>query len=413
MSGILRDLLDAEEPIFSLSLRQLERASGEQGRDVQLIGDIIQKMRYATGQLGLDPGDTTGPELYAAQMSRVERDNIRLAGLLGSDNADDITVMAELILKKAKTTTQTTVWVLKRAVAKELLKNMPPKKLMKQLGHRSIDALIKHEPIDELYLGLRFSEGEVWLNKFNEQFRTVRPSDFESRELSFALLDVEKYGDTAKSYIDDRLHAVLHSKELGVVGLLPLPQRGFRGVTLKNLALLMHYINEVKLYSTFFKLKQVEANFGELVATTLSADPPTASQMAGQYVHWRVIQRYFGELDDEAKTVALQPHIQPEDLVWQKTEDALALIDPELGFWRGQSYVGKVYDELPLTFNLLDATINYSRRLSYDKRHFKHFRNSLWNEIFVRYMGSNNLSQQVLSRLDTNEIAPEDLKFAY
>lgn len=413
MAGFLRDLLDADEPVFSLSLRQLEQASGEQGRDVQLIGDIIQKIRYSTAQLGLDPNDTTGLELYAAQMTRFERDNNRLASLLGSEEADDIEAMSKRILKQAKTSTsELSVWVLKRSVAKELLRKMPPKKLMKQLGHRSVDALVKHESVDELYLGIRFSEGEAWLKKFNEQFKLVRPTDFESRNISFVGLDTKKYGETGKVYLEARLHNVLHSKELGVVGLLPIVQSKARGVTLQNLALLLHYVNEVKLYSTFFKLKQVGADFGEVVADTLSADPATASQMAGQYVHWRVIQRYFGEMDDEVRSIALQPHIQPEDLIWQKTEDLLALIDPEMGFWRGQSYVGKVYDGLPISFNLLDVAINYSRKLSYKERYYKHFRNSLWNEIFVRYMGSQNLTQQVLGRLDENEVAPEYLNLS-
>ncbi len=412
MAGFLRDLLDADEPIFSLSLRQLERASGEQGRDVQLISDIIQKMRHATAQLGLDPGDTTGLELYNAQMTRLARDDDRLVNLIGSDKSEGIEAMAWRIIKQAKSSTaQPTVWALKRSVAKELLKKLPPKKLMKQLGHRSVDALVKHEPVDELYLGLRFSEGESWLGKFNEQLKTIRPTDFESRELSFVLLDSKKYGVLAVDYLADRLHSVLHSKELGVVGLVPVHRPKAKGVTIQNLALLLHYVNEVKLYSTFFKLKQVSADFGDVVATTLTTDPASASQMAGQYVHWRVIQRYFGEMDDETLTVSMQPHIQPEDVIWQKTEDVLSRIDPEMGFWRGQSYVGKVYDGLPVSFNLLDAVINYSQNLTYNKRHYKHFRNSLWNEVFVRYMGSQNLTQQVLNRLDENEVAPENFIF--
>ena len=164
MAGILRDLLDGEEPLFSLSLRQLERASGEQGRDVQLIGEIIQKMRYNTGRLGLDPDDTTGRELYAAQMTRVERDNTRLAGILGSAQPDDIRTMAPLIVDKVKEATGSpVVWVLKRVAAKKLLKNLPPKRLMKQLGYRSVDSLLNHEPVDELYVAIRFSEGDTWL----------------------------------------------------------------------------------------------------------------------------------------------------------------------------------------------------------------------------------------------------------
>lgn len=411
MAGILSDLLGAEEPLFSLSLRQLERASGEQGRDVQLIGEIIQKMRYSTGVLGLDPTDTTGPELYAAQMLRIEQDNSRLASILGSDTPDDIVAVAPLIADRVRTgVSDSPVWVLKHVEAKKLLQGMPPKKLMKQLGYRSVDSLIKHESVDELFMAIRFSEGDAWLKKFNAQFARLAPSDFESRPLSVLVMDADKYGKLAQSYVKEKLHAVVHSKEMGTVGIVPLALPGLRGVTLKNLALAAHYANEVRLYSTFFKLKQVEAGFGELLVATLTADPSEAVQLAGQYVHWRVVQRYLGGLEDRAeKASSFQPHIQPEDLEWQKTEEFLAGVDAEMGFWRGQSYVGKIYDGAPISFNLLDAAINYSHSLPYEKRYFRHFRDSVWNELFARYMGADNLADQVLAQLDMGLIAPENL----
>ena len=43
MAKFLRDLLDAEEPIFTEALRQLEKASGRTGADTKLIGDIVSK----------------------------------------------------------------------------------------------------------------------------------------------------------------------------------------------------------------------------------------------------------------------------------------------------------------------------------------------------------------------------------
>lgn len=64
MAKFLRDLLDAEEPIFSLSLRQLEKATGHSGVDVRLIADITHKAHAVMRSLGLDSADTTARELY-------------------------------------------------------------------------------------------------------------------------------------------------------------------------------------------------------------------------------------------------------------------------------------------------------------------------------------------------------------
>jgi uncharacterized protein (TIGR00730 family) len=51
----------------------------------------------------------------------------------------------------------------------------------------------------------------------------------------------------------------------------------------------------------------------------------------------------------------------------------------------------------------------YSNSESYENRYAYHFRESLWNEIFVRYMGFKNLTSQVLDKLDNSAIAPEKL----
>lgn len=411
MAGILQELLEAEEPIFSLAVRQLESASGHEGRDVQLIAEIAQKMRASTVALGLDPDDTTGPELYAAQMARMVEDNARVAKIIGGSDPDSVTEMVPLMVKAVKELNiSRECWALKRSVAKRLLKTMPPKNLMKHLGHRSVDSMLKHENIDEVYTALRFSEGPEWLNKYDELFKTVTPSDFETREISIVIMDHDKYVDLAEHFVEKKFHNITHTKEMGTIVVVPMKVDRMKGITLKSLPLLFHYINEVRLYSAFFKLKQVQPNFGEIVVNTLIADPGNAAEMAGQYVHWRVIQRYFGKLKDVAEhPEAFEPHVQPEDLHWRKAEEMLTLIDPEMKFWLEQDYVGKMYDGKPMTFNLMDVSLSYSNGESYEMFYSYHFRESLWNELFSRYMGVKNLREQVLSQLDNDMIAPENL----
>ena len=411
MAKALRDLLDAEEPLFSLSLKQLEQASGQHGTDARLIGEIAEKMRTSTETLGLDPQDTTGRELYQAMMSKMAADNLRVTKLIGGTDPDDVKAMVPLMVKAVEEMkVDRSAWVLKRSVAKALLKKMPPKKLMKHLGYRSIDSMLKHENIDEIYTALRFSEGGEWLNEYNELFKTIKPSDFETRDISIVVMDHDKYVDLATHFVEKKLHNITHTKEMGVIVVVPMHVDRMKGITLKSLPLIFHYINEIRLYSAFFKLKQVNSNFGETVVATLIADPGKASQMAGQHVHWRVIQRYFGKLKDEAHPEAFEPHVQPEDLHWRRAEEMLAQLDPEMKFWLEQDYVAKIYDGFPVTFNLMDVSLSYSNSEPYDKRYVYHFRESLWNEIFMRYMGHKNLEDQILKQLDNDMIAPETLK---
>lgn len=412
MAKVLRDLLDAEEPVFSLSLRQLEKASGEVGTDVRLIGELVQKMNQGIESIGLDVKDSTGPEIYAAMMNRIAEDNDRITEMIGGTDADDVKQMVPLMVEAVeRMNINRSCWVLKHSVAKRLLKQMPPKKLMEHLGYRSLDSMLKHENIDEIYTALRFSEGGEWLNSYNELFKTVKPSDFETRDISIVVMDHDKYVDLAEHFVEKKLHNITHTKEMGVIVVVPMKYDRMRGITLKTLPLIFHYINEIRLYSAFFKLKQVNKNFGETVVETLIADPKAGGQMAGHYVHWRVIQRYFGKLRDESHPEAFEPHVHPEDLHWRRAEEMLSQLDPQMKFWQDMDYVGRLMpDGLPLTFNMMDVSLGYSNRIDYGDRYVYHFRESLWNEIFIRYMGQKNLENQILNQLDNDMIAPETLE---
>lgn len=410
MAKILRDLLDAEEPVFGLGIQQLERASGDVGEDARLIGEISEKMASVMHELRLDPHDTSGHELYNALINRVAEDNLRVTKRIGGTDPDDVNEMVPLMVAAVeKMKINRTAWVLKHSVAKEFLKKMPPKKLMAHLGYRSIDSMLKHEDIDEIYTALRFSEGGEWLNEYNELFKTVRPSDFEIRDIRILIMNHEKYVDLAEHFVEKKLHNITHTKEMGVIVVVPMHHRRMKGITLKSLPLLFHYINEIRLYSAFFKLKQVKHNFGEVVVQTLIADPGNASQMAGHNVHWRVIQRYFGKFKDENHPEAFEPHVHPEDLHWRHATEMLCLLDPEMKFWKDMDYVGRLYDGFPVTVNLMDVSLSYSNEITYKNRYVYHFRESLWNEIFMRYMGKKNLETQILQQLDNDMIAPENL----
>ncbi len=411
MSKFLRNVLDAEEPLFSLALQQLEKASGQQGVDARLIGEVHEQAANRIRHMGLDSTDSTGKEIYQALLARIATDNERVAKLVGADIIDNVRHIVPLLVSAVeKLKIDRSCWVLKHSVAKALLKKMPPKKLMAHLGYRSIDSMLKQENIDEIYTALRFSEGADWLNAYNELFKAITPSDFEIRDLAIIVMDHDKYVDLAEKFVAKKLHNVTHTKEMGVIVVVPMHAEHMRGITLKTLPMILHYINEIRLYSAFFKLKQVSKNFGEVVVETLIADPGKAASMAGQYVHWRVIQRYFGKLKDEDHPEAFEPHVHPEDLHWRKAEEMLFDIDPEMTFWKDMDYVSLLFDGQPLSFNLVDCSFSYSNENSYEQRLVYHARESLWNEIFMRYMGHKNLEDQILKQLDNDMIAPENLE---
>lgn len=410
MGSVLRDLLDAKEPLFSLALQQLERASGQHGTDARLIGEIHEKANQGIRKLGLDHTDVTGREIYQALLARIAEHDKHLAKSIGGDDAEDVQTLIPL-MKSAVDAVDIPkgCWVLKKSKAKEMLRKMPPPKIMEHLGYRSVDSMLKNENLFEIYGALRFAEGPEWLNQFNELYKDLTPSDFESRTIEIVIMPHKRWADLCEGFVHKKRHNITHLKELGVVLMLPVKLDRMPGITITAMPLLLHYINEIKLYSAFFKLKQVRKDFGEVIVETLLADPSSAATIAGQNIHWRVIQRYFGKLENEYHPEIFEPHVQPEDLHWRKAEESLYLIDPELEFWKDMDYVALMHDGRPTTFNLMDVSVGYCNKTPYEQRVIYHFRESLWNEIFIRYMGHKNLENQILKQLDNDVIKPETL----
>jgi sugar/nucleoside kinase (ribokinase family) len=71
MAKYLQQLLGAQEPVFSTTVRQLEKMVGHAGVDVRYIADITTRAHQVMRQIGLDVADTTEQELYAALCANV------------------------------------------------------------------------------------------------------------------------------------------------------------------------------------------------------------------------------------------------------------------------------------------------------------------------------------------------------
>ena len=413
MSRMISELLGATEPMFSIAVQQLEKASGKPGVDVRLTAEIIGQVYQKTAELHLDPKDTTGKELYAALLHRFKKDDEHFAKLLGSSNPTDAQDLMPRMKKAAEEADiSRKCWVLKKSVAKEFLRKTPPPNIMKRLGYRSVDSMLKNENIFEVYGALRFAESPDWLNRFDAQYTDIKPSDFEERDIEIVTMPAERWADIAEPFVHKKRHNITHLNELGIILMLPVQSKEMPGITMTVMPLLFHYINEIRLYSAFFKLQQVKPNFADIIIETLIADPASAAVMAGQTIHWRVIQRYFGKLENEYHPEIFEPHVQPEDLHWRKAENILYTLDPELGWWRDLDYIGVMHAGRPVTFNLMDIALSFSNATPYAKRAVFHFREALWNELFMRYMGEKTLEQQVLGQLNNSMIAPESIHSA-
>ncbi len=401
--------LQAKEPLFDHTLHQLETLTKRKGVDTKLAAEIAEKAASRTQRLGLN-AHATGPELYAAIIKQVGEHDDRLARAIGGTEPDNLAQMIPLIVRAAENAPlPKDGWFLSEDKARAMLRRKPPEAIMERLGYHLVSQMLEQESIYELFLALRFVETPDWLNDFDRLYSELTPADFQLRPIKVVPFAASKWGDVAEHFIQKKRHNITHSKEMGAIAIMPMRETHMRGVTMKVLPLLCHYFNEIRLYSSFFKLMQSKQNFGEIVSNTLIADPAHIRILDNAHIHWRVIQRYFGKLTNEVHPEIFEPHLQPEDLHWRRAEEVLYDIDPELEFWKELDYVAVLKDGQPVTFNLMDASLGYSNAIDYEGRYLYHFREALWNEIFARYMGEKILENQLLVKLDNAIIKPEQL----
>lgn len=269
---------------------------------------------------------------------------------------------------------------------------------MKQLGYRSVDSMIKRESIHELYAAMRMIESKEWLDRFILRYKELRPGDFETRPIEIIHMDVKKWGRSAVPYVQKTRHNITHLKEVGVVAILPLPITKASGITIITLPLVLHYINEIRVYASFFKSRQIRPDFAQTIIDTLISDHGKHAAVAGHNIHWRVIHRHFGSEGHDTPDI-FEPHVEPDDLIWRKTEETLYRLEPALHFWFDAEYVGVVFDNRPVSFNLMDMAVSFVNSLPYGKQSIHHMRESIWNEIYLRYLREQAVEKHIVSQL--------------
>jgi len=395
MTRYLSEVLGAEEPVFSQGIQQLERASGLPNADIRLTTQAMQAARAKIAELGLDPNDTTPDELYAALHERIKRDETLLQAALrlsGEPTPPQIaSAVAQYVLK---TRAHTNCFALKTSVAKRLLKAKAPKNAMKKLGYRSLESMLKHEPVAYIYAAAVIAESPAWHKVFREQYNKLQATDFEVRALNLSVPATKRWQTLGAQFAAHSKHAMLTFKELGTVVILPLQDK-VDGLAITTALLSIHELNEIRAFSSYIKLQQVKPAFGAIMGAALSQDPRVGQPLAGQHVTWQTIHRFYAHHANQFHPEIFEPHVQPEDLAWQHAEDELAELSPALSFWRGTQNLSFLKDGQPVSINMLDVALSYCNHLSFADRIVHFMRSNLWHELLMRYLNQQNLEEAV------------------
>lgn len=73
MAKFLQQLIGSKEPLFALTIQQLEVLTGRKALDVAYMADITHRAHAVMRSIGLDPADTTAKELHKALAAQIGR----------------------------------------------------------------------------------------------------------------------------------------------------------------------------------------------------------------------------------------------------------------------------------------------------------------------------------------------------
>jgi hypothetical protein len=406
MTRFLADSLEVSPQRMRIVLDKLERANGHPNTDIRFSVAISQDARDKMHLLGLDPKDTSSEELYGALLSRIKADDLRLTRTLQTKAAYNVSAEAKVsdgmleVLKDA--VAEQTIFALKSNVLKILLKKQPPKKAMKALGYRSVDSFLKHEQPIMAVAAAWLTESGTWQRQFIAQYKKLGCKDFELRKLQILQPTSARWQELASSVVSQKKHNLLPFRELGSLIVLPFPKEVPAGATLVSLALALHELNEIRASSTFLKVSQVRSDFGTQIISVVQGQPMIAANDLDQAVPWQLIQRYYARLGTAVKDFrdsVFEPHIELADMAWQSLEQALSNIEPSLEFWHSTGHLAVLHNRTAVSFNILDAALNYCNKLPFEQRMRSYVQHSIWHELTLSYLQHATVEHTVMAQL--------------
>ena len=411
MTRFLSEALEAPEPLFRSGINRLESASGHPSADIRLTTEVQHATQAKLHELGLDPRDTTPEELYRALQERIKADDARLTKTLRTRAATHVSadgdVVAGMIHALQALPDSKRCFALKTSVLKALVKRQPPKNAMKRLGYRSLDSFLKHEVPVLVLAAAWLNEGVSWQRRLIDQYKKLRPADFEDRKIALLRPTSERWRRLAAETVAGQQHNLISFREAGALVFLPLSKDAPAGTTTASLALALHELNEIRTAGTFLKLAQVRRDFGRLVQVIATSESHSGFQLLDQPVPWHLFQRYYGGLTHPEREAFFDPHLQLEDIAWHPIEETLAAIEPSFEFWRRSAHLGLPGQQCPVSLNVVDAALNYCNRLPFERRVAHYFQQSIWQELLLRYLRPEAVEKALLGKPPQPQFAEE------
>lgn len=383
--------------------------TGQEGVIERVFDENEFLVKRVLSELGLsNRKDISAQEVYDVLKTRLIHLDEELYDVLGNFDLEKISGNCGKLCETALDLVNSRKgFFIKREKAIELLSQNSPQNLLDFFGYSNVRELIDKETFESVFSALRFTQSTEWMhNFFDSAYSSLKPDDFEEREIELKVLE-KKWLSVAEKFLKKKYHNVSHLKELGIIFIIPL-KLDTPGEALRLFSLILHYLNEVPFYSRLFKKFAAEEDFVDKLKSLLRGDVLEIEQMPKDdrgVVNWMIVQRYLTK-DNKNDPRLFIPHVNPEAEHWYRAEESLSKLSLKdldgqkgsaFGFWKGLDFVGDYFkngnSEELVSFDLIDLIMTLVKKGQI--KYLYHQQESLWNKIFIEYFGRDKLDRLI------------------
>ena len=416
----LHDILRVEESVLENLENDMEEILSKGGIVAEVQNDMHNAIEKRLELLGLNK-DSNAEKIVYALTEHIGKDEQGLYACVSGNREDfeDIKKAKKLFEKLRELAFEILSdkegYFLKKEKAQEILLKYPPVGTIEYLKYKDVWELLEKEDITEVMSALRFTETNEWMHKaFDVAYGSFSADDFEKRQIELRMLGPQWY-EIGKKFVEKKHHNVSHLKEFGIIFLNPINQH-LQGALFRDFALFFHYFHEISFYSKLFEKNFASENFAEHLKALLRGDVLEKNSVTKG--EWLIVQRYLWKENHKDPRLSL-PRVNPEALHWHKGEQDLVEFGKKreeisFEFWNNMDWVAGYFknkegqDSL-ISFDLEDNAMSFVSASHEGDEYVKyHQQEALWNELFRRYVGTeerdkllmDNFSKGIINLLD-------------
>lgn len=400
MSTYLAKLLSTETKSFKKFIEDVEFATGCNKNDLKLSSDIKIATNHKIRSLGLNPEDTTAPELYHCLNNLLKLHDQFIVKKFNISYEDPISAAITKITKDFNQSINgQNVLCIKSNVLKRILTKNKPTKTTGLVGYRSFDSMLKNEDPKTLLTLAYYIEDEKWRVNYFDQIKNLSTNDFEYKSVKFVILDNRKFKRIAKEIAEINKHNVISVENTGQILVVPLDSNLLPGFCILTYAHIITQLKSIVRFSAFIQNQRFNSNFGENIARLLKDSDAVNFYISKYNFSWDSISTpsLSTELtsDDTNDDMLSQQNFNNTD----QLDQILIKLEPALSFWSDCDNLGYFKNDTVISFNLLDVCYNFYNQLSVSSNSHIFMETAINKSLVGKYLDSKVTNEQILKQI--------------